>query len=168
MTTTCNLTGTALAGSIRFLMNMAKPLVSDIDAQRFSDSCDTTINHPAFVLGHCAYYVGYCMQMLGSDIELPDSHTDLYQHGAECMHMHDGYDDKESAIAHFMERLETAASFVEGLDDSVFARSTEGTFFEDRMPNMATVANFMMVAHVTFHLGQVSGWRRVAGYGAAG
>ncbi len=168
MTTTCNLTGSSLAGSIRFLKTMANSLVSDIDADRFSDSCDTTINHPAFVLGHCAYYDGYCMQMLGSDIELSDSHTDLYQHGAECLHMHDGYGDKDAAIAHFMDRLETAAGFVEGLDDSVFERSTEGTFFEGRMPNLAAVANFMMVAHVMFHLGQVSGWRRVAGYGSAG
>ena len=65
----------------------------------------------------------------------------------------------------FMDRLETAAAFVETLDDSVFGRSTEGTFFEGRLPNLAAVANFMMVSHVTFHLGQVSGWRRVAGFG---
>ena len=168
MTTTCNLTGTALAGSIRFLMNMAKPLVDDVEAGRFSDCCNTTINHPAFMLGHCTYYVGVGMQLLGSDIELEDSDAELHQHGAECLHMHDGYQAKDDVISSFMDRLEAAATFVETLDDSVFERSTEGTFFEGRMPNMAAMANFMMVAHVTFHLGQVSGWRRVAGFGPTG
>ena len=168
MTTPCNLPGTALAGSIRFLMNMAKPLVDDVEAGRFSDCCNTTINHPAFMLGHCTYYVGVGMQLLGSDIELEDSDAELHQHGAECLHMHDGYQAKDDVISSFMDRLEAAATFVETLDDSVFERSTEGTFFEGRMPNMAAMANFMMVAHVTFHLGQVSGWRRVAGFGPTG
>ena len=66
-----------------------------------------------------------------------------------------------------MARLEAAAKFVENLDDAVFEKSAEGTFMEDSMPNMGAVATFMMVAHVTFHLGQVSGWRRVAGLGSA-
>ena len=168
MTTTCNITGTALAGSIRFVMTMTKSLVDDVESGRFSDCCDTTINHPAFVLGHCAYYVGVCMQFLGSDIQLDDADRDMYEHGVDCLHMHDGYRPKDEACTHFMERLEEAASFVENLEDSIFERSTDGTFFEGRMPNLAAVANFMMVAHVMFHLGQVSGWRRIAGIGPAG
>ena len=167
MTTTCNHTGISIAGAIRFTMNLTKMLVDDVETDRFNDNCGSTINHPAFVLGHCAYYVGVGMQMLGSDIELSDSDAELYKHGSDCIHLHSGYHTKDDGIAFFMARLEAAAKFVENLDDAVFEKSAEGTFMEDSMPNMGAVATFMMVAHVTFHLGQVSGWRRVAGLGSA-
>ncbi len=167
MTATCNQSGTSLAGAIRFTMKLTQTLVNDVGADQFNNNCGSTINHPAFVLGHCAYYVGVGMQMLGSDIELSKSDAELYEHGAECLHLHDGYHSKDEAITFFMKRLEDAAQFVEGQDDSVFEKSAEGTFWEDSMPNMGAVATFMMVAHVTFHLGQISGWRRVAGLGSA-
>ncbi|MCH2134779.1 MAG: DinB family protein [Phycisphaerales bacterium] len=167
MTTTACTTAATLAGTVRFLIGFADMLINDVEDDKFAHRCGTTINHPAFVLGHCAYYAGVCMQLLGGEIELSEADKDRYEHGVECQCDASQYPTKDEAVAAFNERMNTVADFIEGCDESVFARSAEDTFFKGRVPNMGGVATFMLVGHITFHLGQVSGWRRVAGMGSA-
>ena len=167
MSTASTATANHFVAPIRFMIGFADMLVSDIDENRFSDRCGTTINHPAFVLGHCAYYAGIGMQMLGGDIDLPDSEKDLYEHGKECLDDASLYPTKDEAIKSFNERIQTVADFIEQCEDDVFEASAAGTFFEDKFPTLGAVAGFMMVSHIMFHLGQVSAWRRVAGMGSA-
>ncbi len=156
-------TGTAIAGPTRFMPHWASMLVNDINANQFADSLGTTINHPAFVLGHVAYYAGVAMQILGGDIELSDHDATLYQHGAPCSTDASIYPEKDAAIAAFNERLETVATFIESCDESVFARSSKDTPFAQRFSTLGGVATFMLIGHISFHLGQISAWRRVAG-----
>ncbi|MBC24172.1 MAG: hypothetical protein CMJ32_09695 [Phycisphaerae bacterium] len=156
-----------LVAPTRFLIDFAANLIDDIDESKWADRCGTTINHPAFILGHTAYYAGVCMQILGSDIELSEQDASLYQHGAECADEPTWYPGKAESIAAFNERINAAADFMESLDESVFATSSEETFFSDRFPTLGGVAAFMFMAHIPFHLGQLSAWRRVAGMGAA-
>lgn len=168
MTDTCtSAVGSTIVGPARFMTHLAGMLVNDIEPERFADGLGTSINHPAFVLGHLSYYAGVAMQMLGGDIELSESDTALYEHGAECRSDASLYPAKDEAIAAFNERIETVADFIESCDDSVFARSSEDTPFAERFPTMGAVAAFMLIGHVPFHLGQISAWRRVAGMGSA-
>ncbi|MBG80474.1 MAG: hypothetical protein CMJ39_07185 [Phycisphaerae bacterium] len=167
MSTTASTSATSITGACRFSLNLTMMLVKDIDPEKFADRCGTTINHPAFILGHLAYYMGVCMQLMGGEIELSDSDTERYQHGVECHDNPSLYPDKDEAIAQFTQRLNTVCDFLDSCDDAVFAKSSAGTFFEERMPTMGAIATFMMVGHVNLHLGQVSAWRRVAGMGPA-
>ena len=167
MTATTSPAATSITGACRFSLNLATILVKDIEADKFADRRGSTINHPAFVLGHLSYYMGVCMQLMGGEIELADSDTELYQHGVECHDNPGLYPGKDDAIAQFTERLNTVCDFLDSCDESAFAKSSEGTFFEERMPTMGAITTFMMVGHVNLHLGQLSAWRRVAGMGSA-
>lgn len=167
MTSTTSCTNSAISAPARFMTNMAAMLVTDIDATKFADRCGTTINHPAFVLGHLSYYIGFCMQMLGGDIELTEEEKALYEHGAECQDDASLYPSKDEAIATFNDRVNTVADFIDSCDDSVLSASAKDTFFADKFPTLGGVAAFMLIGHPTFHLGQISAWRRVAGMGAA-
>ena len=157
----------AIAGPTRFMTRLAGMLVNDIDASQFADRLGTTINHPAFVLGHCAYYAGTYMRLIGGEIELSENEKILYEMGVECQDDASLYPAKDDAIATFNDRINTVADFIESCDESVLARSSEGAWFADHFPTMGGGAVFMLIGHITYHLGQISAWRRVAGMGEA-
>ena len=167
MTSTASTTAEAIVGPARFMIPFADMLVSDIDPDKFADRCGTTINHPAFVLGHLTYYAGICMQMMGGEIEFTETEKELYEHGRECLDDPSLYPPKAEAIATFNDRVNTVADFLETCDESAFAKSSEGTWIEKHVNTMGGLIAFMMIGHVTFHLGQISAWRRVAGMGPA-
>ena len=167
MTSIASPTGTALAHPARWMISFADMLVNDIDENTWADRCGTTINHPAFVLGHTAYYAGLCMNMLGGEIELTEEEGALYKHGNECADDASVYPNKADSIAAFNERINTVADFLESLDDSAFHASSEGNWFAEKFPTLGGGAAFMTIGHITFHLGQISAWRRVAGMGSA-
>ena len=158
-------TASIISGPARFVIPFADSLIRDIDAGIFADRFGTTINHPAFVLGHLAYYAGVCVQLLGGEIDLLDADRDLYQHGVECREGSGIYPAKDDLVAFFNQRVHVAADFIDSCDEAVFAKSSEETPFADRLPNMGSIASFMLEGHMTFHLGQISAWRRVAGLG---
>ncbi|MDP6478890.1 MAG: hypothetical protein QGI75_02480 [Phycisphaerales bacterium] len=160
-------TAFTMAAPTRFLPVLAEVLTSDIDPDRFADRLGTTINHPAFVLGHCAYYTGVCVTMLGGECNFDEEEASLYAMGAECLDEADRYPTKDACIARFSERCVFAAGFLESCDPEVLERSAAGTPFEERFSTLGQVAAFMLMGHPSFHLGQISAWRRVAGMNSA-
>jgi len=151
----------------RFLPVLAGMLINDIDPAKFADRHGTTINHPAFVLGHCAYYAGVCVAMLGGTVEFSGNEATLFDENAQCLDDADRYPSKDECLAHFTDRCTMAADYLESCDPEILERSAEGTPFEGRFSTLGQVAAFMLMGHPSFHLGQISAWRRVAGMGSA-
>ena len=167
MTTTTVFSRDLLAGPIQFMVGYTDMFMKDIDEAKFADRLGTTINHPAFVLGHCAYYAGVCMQMLGGEIEFGEHEAALYEMGVECSDDASLYPNKADAIAGFNERITMVLEFLKTCDEDIFAKSSEGEWFENYFPTYGGAATFMLVGHICFHLGQISSWRRMAGMGHA-
>lgn len=167
MTMTTTTIPATISGPARMLGNFATMLASDIDPDKFADRCGTTINHPAFVLGHCAYYLGVSVTMLGGSIEFDPDEEQLFKNGAECLDDPSVYPSKEESIARFVERCNFVAGFLDTCDDSAFARPNEEGPFVGEFTTMGQVVAFMILGHTSFHLGQISGWRRAAGMGPA-
>jgi hypothetical protein len=167
MSTTTTFSRDTITGPTRFMIGFTDMFVNDIDEAKFADRLGTSINHPAFVLGHCTYYAGVCMQMLGGEIELGEEEATLYEMGVDCSDDATLYPSKADSIAAFNERINTVLDFLETCEEDVFARSSEGTWFENYFPTYGGGAAFMLVGHIPFHLGQISAWRRVAGMGLA-
>jgi len=167
MSTTTSSSRDTIVGPTRFMIGFTEMFVSDIDEAKFADRLGTSINHPAFILGHCAYYAGVCMQLLGGEIELGEHEAALYEVGVECSDDASLYPAKDDAIAAFNERINTVIDFLETCDEAVFAKSSEGVWFENYFPTCGGGAVFMLVGHINFHLGQISAWRRIAGMGHA-
>ncbi|MBT4768187.1 MAG: hypothetical protein HOO04_07490 [Phycisphaerae bacterium] len=160
-------TATTLSEPTKFLPVLAEMLVHDIPPEKFADRLGTTINHPAFVLGHCAYYAGVCITMLGGTVEFGEHESELFDMNAECDDESDRYPAKDECMAHFTSRCNEAADYLASCDPLILAGSTDGTSFEGRFSTLGHVAAFMLIGHPSFHLGQISAWRRVAGMGSA-
>ncbi|MBC24174.1 MAG: hypothetical protein CMJ32_09705 [Phycisphaerae bacterium] len=160
-------TATAIADAARFMAQLSGLLTRDIDPDRFADRFGTSINHPAFVMGHCGYFAGYCIEMLDGPRVLESRDSELYGLGSKCLDEPSRYPDKDAAVNALVDRLHQAAEFIETGGDQPLARSSEGTFFAEKFSTLGGIANFMLVGHVGYHIGQISAWRRVAGMGSA-
>ena len=156
-----------IAIQARFMPNFAHLLCDDIVEDQFANRFGSTINHPAFVLGHISYYAGICVEMLGGKIEFESDEAALFQMKVECTDDADSYPDKTTLLARFKERCETSAAFIESCGDEVLEQSAKDTPFAGRFETLGQVASFMLMGHPSFHLGQISAWRRVAGMGSA-
>ncbi len=155
-----------IAITTRFMPRLAHLLCDDIAEDKFSSMCGTSINHPAFVLGHISYYAGICVELLGGTPQFEDGEAELYQIGVECNESAP-YPSKEALLKRFEDRCEFAASFIESCDEATLATSAKDTPFAERFETLGQVASFMLTSHPSFHIGQISGWRRVAGMGSA-
>ena len=156
-----------IAKQTRFMPNLAHLLCDDIAEDKFANRFDTTINHPAFVLGHISYYAGICVEILGGETVFEDGEAELFKIGVSCTDDAQNYPDKETLLARFKARCESSAAFIESCDLEVLERSAQDTPFAERFDTLGQVASFMLMGHPSFHLGQLSAWRRVAGLGSA-
>lgn len=156
----------SIAKTTRFMPNLANLLCDDIPEDKFASMFGTSINHPAFILGHISYYSAFCVGLLGGSPEFEDGEAELYQVGVDCK---DGgaYPSKETLLKHFKDRCEFAASFIESCSEDTLSASANDTPFAERFDTLGQVASFMLTSHPSFHFGQLSGWRRIAGMGSA-
>ena len=151
----------------RMLADFGTMLAADIDPEKFADRCGTSINHPAFTLGHCTYYLGIAANTLGASIGCGPDEKRLYAIGVECVDTPGTYPAKDDVLAAYTARCGEVAEFLESCEDAAFEAPNEDGPFEDRFDSKGQVAAFMVLVHTSFHLGQISGWRRAVGMGPA-
>lgn len=149
------------------LADFGTMLAADIDPEKFADRCGTSINHPAFTLGHCTYYLGFAANALGGSIALAPDEERLYAMGVECVDTPGTYPSKDEVLATYTARCTEVADFLASCDDAAFEAPNEDGPFAGRFDSMGQVAAFMVLGHTSFHLGQLSGWRRAVGMGPA-
>ena len=65
------------------------------------------------------------------------------------------------------ESNDEAADYLASCDRLILADFADVTPIEGRFSTLGHVAAFMLIGHPSFHLGQISAWRRVAGMGSA-
>lgn len=143
-------------------------------AARFPVADGKTIvtNHPVFVYGHLSLYISRILGLVGLPVERwekPAGWEELFNAGVEC---------KDDAAGTLYPELETVSSFfINGqkhllkvlpeVNDEVFAQINPSEASRERMPNVGGVVNLLAGPHATYHLGQISAWRRFQGLGSA-
>lgn len=125
-------------------------------------------NHPAWVLGHVAIYHDHLLGMLGREdlAAAREGWAKLFDHDSECRDDPDGsiYPPLEEIAARFNERTDTLLGVLAESDGALAAPNT--WIYPDTLRSVGDLMNFMLVAHVMMHLGQVSTWRRAMGLGS--
>jgi len=172
-----SLAASILTRPIDRLLTLAKGLVEDIPADRFArfpvvDGKPVAMNHPAFVLGHLSLYPSRIVGVCGLDpnpLTAPDGYEDVFAPGVECRDDPEGsvYPAKDAVVATFVDLHEKAAEIVAGLRDEDLDRELEHERYRAAFGTSGGATAFLFGAHAGFHLGQISGWRRVMGMGSA-
>lgn len=126
-------------------------------------------NHPAFVFGHLALYPARLAGFLKLDASAyapPANWPDLFKAGAPCNDDPEGaiYPAKDVITAAFLKGYNAIMEQLAKADDSIMLQphpdeNIRAKFF----PTLGTAVVFTLNSHVTFHIGQISTWRRCFG-----
>lgn len=129
-------------------------------------------NHPAWICGHLSLYPALALRFLKLDdaqAAVPDTYSALFAPGTECVDDADGtrYPLMSDLVERFRNSYDTALDLVEQVDDSALDLPVEESPYRDFMSNAGQAAMVLLGGHVSFHLGQISTWRRCMGLGPA-
>jgi len=169
MTTTTNAstTGASICTSARVLVGLGQALAKGIDPDRASrkpEGVDT--NHPVFIFGHLALYADLTLEVLGlGDRRDPEveSWGSLFEMGVECRDDCPEHPTLDVALRKYTERMGAVIEALAAADESVFTRPNPREQMREMCPTVGDMANFVLVMHASYHLGQLSAWRRCMG-----
>lgn len=172
MTTAATSYGAMFAPGARLMVSLADGLLKDVTPEMFARKPEgVDCNTPAFCLGHLAIYPEMILEMLGEGDKAQDAerYKELFDHGKECEDDADAskYPPMDEVLERFKSRHEAAISAIERASDETLAKENPSEGMRDRFPTVGGMCGFLLSAHVSFHLGQMSTWRRCMGLGSA-
>ncbi|MCB9838600.1 MAG: DinB family protein [Phycisphaeraceae bacterium] len=171
MTTTQSMLVSAIAAPSRALLGLGEALCKDVDpAKAGAKPKGVDANHPVFIYGHLSIYPDMVLGAIGrSDLVDPKSEQwhEHFMHGKDCKDGCGDYPSFKEVVAHWKNRYETAINALADVDESAFAGECPFEGLRSRCATLGDMVNFMLVMHTSFHLGQMSTWRRCVGMSPA-
>lgn len=168
--------GNIMADSLELSLGYAERLLKDVTPEkfaRFASIGGQTIesNHPAFVYGHLSLYGPRILTQLGQPAaELPANFEAVFSRDAKCVDDPAGtiYPTMAEVTSVFFDGYKAAAAILRTTPDAAFQvpNPMEGRM-SDLFPTLGSLQTFYCGGHLMMHLGQISAWRRMAGFGAA-
>tara|TARA_B110000495_G_scaffold201166_1_gene217970 strand:- start:1854 stop:2456 length:603 start_codon:yes stop_codon:yes gene_type:complete len=169
--------GPMIAASAQLGLGYAERLLKDVPADRFARFAqvgDTTIesNHPAFIYGHLGLYASRVIAELGcdaSDYNPSAEYDKLFSKDAVCVDDPDGsiYPSMEDVTSHLFTNYQAAIAALEQADDSIFEQQNPNEAMRAKFATVGAMHAFYVGGHFMLHMGQMSAWRRMAGFGPA-
>lgn len=165
-TTAASSTGDIIAHGCDFAREYAEKLVADVPADRFAECPTPTMNNPAWVYGHLVLYPNRVANLLGvSDfVTLPGTYDELFAPGSVCQNDPALYPRKDELMCLFTEAHAKAADAVRAADGAEFEQVMPIERWRERFPRKGIAIGFLLGGHMMLHLGQISSWRRAAGF----
>ena len=168
--------GNVIADSLQLSVGYAERLLKGVSSERFArfatvGGVTVESNHPAFIYGHLSLYAPKILRQIGHPAPpVPDQFEVRFSKEAKCVDDLDGdlYPPMDEIVAFFLEGHRMVSGALRGTPDSVFDQPNpaEGRM-KELFPTIGSVQAFYCGGHMMMHLGQMSGWRRMAGFGAA-
>lgn len=140
----------------------ARKLVANIPEEKFAHQPAPGSNHPAWILAHLSGYHDTLVKLIrGEPFDDPKGHRFGMQSKPEA-----GlavYGSKASLVAEYERGHAAVADALMAMDPARFEAATPLERWKPMMPKVGHVLAYVMLVHVSTHLGQLSAWRRVQG-----
>ena len=157
----------SIVTSYRFNLSMAGLLVKGIDDSRSCEQPGRVPNHPVWVLGHLIYADNLASMLLGVTPSTPESYQELFGTGSVPVGDTSRYPTMSALLKAFQEAGERTIALYEKADDAALDQPLQVEGLNKSFPMNRDAVTFVMTAHASYHLGQMSSWRRAAGLGPA-
>lgn len=125
-------------------------------------------NHATFIFGHLSLYPARMLERAGLDgsaVKAPEGWEALFSAGVECRDDRDGniYPAFSESKERFFRGSEYAFEKLASVSQDQLLVPPAEERLRASFPNLGCMLNFLLVAHVSMHLGQLSTWRRCFG-----
>jgi len=155
-----------LLNTYAMTLDQARKLVADVPCERFAELPHDGAKHPAWVLGHLNVGSFFAGQLLGMSDKLgePGPWFANCAPGSVLTNDRAAYEKKDALLAS-LDRIH--AVVVEGLNKATDAKleaPLPQEEFRSFWPKVADGVFYLVGYHEGYHLGQLSSWRRAAGF----
>ncbi len=142
----------------------AQRLVGDLSAAQFlaQPVPGRVINHPAWVLCHLNVYGEIVARVLRSEV-VEDPLGKPFARGSNVTHVPSDYPEPPAIVGAFTRLHEQAGAALDAAPDELFASPVPLDRLRPVAPTVGALLVMLMVKHESFHLGQLSAWRRAMG-----
>lgn len=148
----------------------AERLVADVPCERFAELPYPDAKHPAWVLTHLALgagmLVGYFRGEDGTFGCVPAAWAGLATPGSTISGQRSDYATKDELLSTLRAAHAELAGEFEKASETDLAREFPNEEYRSFFPTISDAAAYLMAHHEGYHLGQMSQWRRAAGFGA--
>lgn len=156
-----------ITGPANTVLWLAQELCKDLPEDKFAYQPAEGVNHPAFLLGHMSIYAEEMLCHLGKS-ELMIDKGDLEAvcgYGKKCEPDASLYPSKDELVKRFIERHKVVIEVISGMSDEELSQPNPTEFLKDECPTLGSLVTFSILGHTTMHLGQLSTFRRLIGFG---
>lgn len=167
--------GEAQANAIGVLLGISEMLLKDIPDDRFArlpEGKDGPINtnHPAFALGHLSLYPPRLIALTRGE-EAPEfepTFNAVFAAGVECKDDPDGsiYPSRADVVDRFNTGYKALMEALRAMPDDMVGQPITDERWRERFPTVGAALSFVSAVHISYHLGQLSAWRRAEGLGS--
>lgn len=119
-------------------------------------------NHPAWTIGHLAASCQGIGGEIGLEPWLPDSWGRSYGTGSVPAGVPGVYPPREELLAVLRDAALRVTTRVQAMSAEEFARPLPDERFRALLPTVGHALTQILVGHTTYHVGQLSVWRRLA------
>lgn len=137
-------------------------LTQGLNRDEFADQPAEGMNHPAWVLSHLNAYTPAILGVLRGEV-FDDPRDAAFGMLSSPLPDASVYDEPEALRSAFAAGHEDVAVALREQGDAALLRPVTLARWRDASPDTAAVLMNLLVWHETYHLGQLSAWRRVRG-----
>lgn len=141
----------------------AARLVADLSPQQMTHIVPDTLepaNHPAWILSHLNAYIPIVVALV-SDRNFDDPREHKYGMLSRPEPSLDAYPAKDELVREFVDGHRQVDSLLRAAPADLIDRDVTLPRWQPTMPKVGIVLSYLMLAHESLHLGQLSAWRRL-------
>lgn len=154
---------TQLLGLYAFSLRQAKKLTVDLPAEKWAHQPAPHMNHAAWVIGHLAASGDTLIVLLGHQPTTPENWQQLFGIFSEPVSDASVYPEPAQLLAALEKTHAKLAEIVPQVSDETWQSRPALEPLAEHFPVLGPFAALILGAHESFHLGQLSAWRRVQG-----
>ncbi|MEQ8847550.1 DinB family protein [Botrimarina sp.] len=149
--------------SYRWGIESFQRLTADVPDERMAEQPIEGINHPAWLIGHVSPYNDVIVALLRG---VPFDNPWRTRYGKESSPTSDRgeYPSKDQLIAELTAGYERAAAAMAEAPRDAWTATFDHPEWGKQFDSVAPAVTFLATTHLALHLGQLSGWRRAAGF----
>lgn len=149
-------------GIFALTLRQVGEMVADIPESRLAEQPGGLVNHPAWTLAHLCTAAGAILKLLDEPCaDFTDAEARAFGPGSTPIADLGEYESRATLLARLADRHARAEKAVRAKHAEYFDRPTPESL-QKFAPTVGRLVMYLLSAHESYHLGQLSQWKRAA------
>jgi hypothetical protein len=149
--------------SFAYALDYLREQVADVSADEMATPAPNVANHPAWVIGHLTLTCQLVAGAIGVPEWLPDDFPSRFGTGSSPIAGPAGHESKDEMLGRLRDAQDRVTAAIGKLTDTQLDQPFPDPSYLDVFPTIRHCVTQALVGHASFHVGQLSMWRKAMG-----